>query len=135
MSRFVSILLVLLVAAGLTLAGAGPALAAAADYAFEAVTKEVQAGYGATIDARLVHKPTGKPAKNAVIFESRFDRGPEGRPDIVTYPTPAHEVEPGVYRFKVDISEAGRWALRLQAKVPDEPETIPGEVVIVAARR
>jgi hypothetical protein len=131
MSRFVSIL----VAAGLSLAGACQALAAAADYAFEAVTKEVQAGYGVPIDVRLIHKPSGKPAGNAVIFESRFDRGPEGRGDIVTYPTPAHEVEPGLYRFKVDISEAGRWALRLQAKVPDEQETIPGEVIIVATGR
>ncbi len=129
MSRFVSILLV---AAGLSLAGACPVLAAAADYAFEAVTEEVQAGYGATIDVRLVHKPSGKPAEDAVIFESRFDRGPDGRPDIVTYPTPADEVAPGVYRFKVDIGEAGRWALLLHAKVPGEKDTVQGQMVITA---
>ncbi|MCU0893208.1 MAG: FixH family protein [Rhodospirillales bacterium] len=123
------------VAAGLSLAAAGPALAAAADYVFEAVTKEVQAGYGATIDVRLIHTPSGKPAQNAVIFDSRFDRGPHGRPDIVTYPTPADEVEPGVYRFKVDISEAGRWALLLHAKVPGEPETVQGQMLITAAGR
>lgn len=132
MSRFVSILAV---AAILSLASVNSALAAAADYAFEAVTKEVRAEFGATIDVRLIHKPSGKPAENAVIFESRFDRGPEGRPDIVTYPTPAHEVEPGLYRFKVDISEAGRWALLLHAKVPGEPETVQGLVVIVATGR
>lgn len=132
MSRFLSIVVM---AAALSLGGAGSVLAAAADYAFEAVTTEVQAGYGATIDVRLVHKPSGRPAEDAVIFESRFDRGPEGRADIVTYPTPADEVEPGLYRFKVDISEAGRWALLLHAKVPGEPETVQGQVVIVATGR
>lgn len=132
MSRFVSILAM---AAILSLASMSSALAAAADYAFEAVTKEVRAEFGATIDVRLIHAPSGKPAENAVIFESRFDRGPEGRTDIVTYPTPAHEVEPGLYRFKVDISEAGRWALLLHAKVPGEPETVQGQVVIVATGR
>jgi hypothetical protein len=132
MNRF---LRTLAVAAGVSLAAAGTVLAAAADYAFEAVTHEVQAGYGATVDVRLIHKPSGKPAEDAVIFESRFDRGPEGRPDIVTYPTPADEVEPGLYRFKVDISEAGRWALLLHAKVPGEKDTVQGQMVITAIGR
>jgi hypothetical protein len=129
MIRFLS---TLAVAAGLSFTAVGAVLAAAADYAFEAVTKEVQAGYGATIDVRLIHQPSGKPAEDAVIFESRFDRSPEGRPDIVTYPTPADEVEPGLYRFKVDISEAGRWALLLHAKVPGEKDTVQGQMIITA---
>jgi hypothetical protein len=37
--------------------------------------------------------------------------------------------ESGVYRFKADFTMAGRWALKLQAKVPGESETVEGTVV------
>jgi hypothetical protein len=40
--------------------------------------------------------------------------------------------EPGVYRFKADFTMAGRWALKLQAKVPGEPGTVEGTVVLNA---
>ncbi len=118
--------------AGLAILVPAAALAAAEDYAFEAVSKQVDAGPDAAIDVRLIHKPTGKPAANAVIFESRLDRSPDGMTDVVTHPTPADEIEPGVYRLRADLGEPGRWALKLQAKVPGEASTIPGEVIIVA---
>ena len=122
----------LALAAGLAILVRAAALAAAEDYAFEAVSKQVEAGPDAVIDVRLIHKPTGKPAADAVIFESRRDRSPDGMSDIVTHPTPADEIEPGVYRLRADLNEAGRWAVKLQAKVPGEEATIPGEVVVVA---
>jgi hypothetical protein len=40
--------------------------------------------------------------------------------------------EPGVYRFKADFTMAGRWALKLQAKVPGETDTVAGIVVFKA---
>jgi hypothetical protein len=36
--------------------------------------------------------------------------------------------EPGIYRFKADLTMAGGWALRLMAKVPGEAETVQGAV-------
>jgi hypothetical protein len=42
------------------------------------------------------------------------------------------ETEPGVYRFRADLGMAGRWALRLAAKVPGEQETVRGAVVFAA---
>lgn len=129
MSTFIRILTL---AALLSLAGTGAVVAAAADYVFKAVTEQVPVGRAATIDVHLVHQPTGKPAENAVIFQSRLDMGPDGMTEMTTHLTPADEIEPGVYRFHADLSMAGRWALKLQAKVPGEPETIHGEVLIVA---
>jgi hypothetical protein len=129
MSRFV---FVPALAAALAVSVPAAVLAAAEDYAFEAVTEQVEAGPDAAIDVRLVHKPTGKPAEHAVIFESRIDRSPDGLGDVVTHPTPADEIEPGVYRLRADLGEPGRWAVKLQAKVPGEDATIPGEVVIDA---
>jgi hypothetical protein len=38
------------------------------------------------------------------------------------------ETEPGVYRFKADLTMAGAWALQLVAKVQGEAETIAGTV-------
>jgi hypothetical protein len=40
--------------------------------------------------------------------------------------------EPGVYRFKADFTMAGKWALKLPAKVPGENETVDGTVVFQA---
>ena len=54
------------------------AFASANDYAFEPAKAEVKKGSGVTVTVRLVHKPTGKPVPNAVIFASRIDMSPEG---------------------------------------------------------
>lgn len=129
MSRFA---FVLTLAAGLAVAVPAAVHAAAEDYAFEAVTEQVEAGPDAAIDVRLVHTPTGQPAEDAVIFESRIDRSPDGLSDVVTHPTPADEIEPGVYRLRADLGEPGPWAVKLQAKVPGEDGTVSGEVVIDA---
>ena len=40
--------------------------------------------------------------------------------------------EPGVYRFRADLTMAGGWAFKLMAKVPGERETIEGVVVFKA---
>jgi hypothetical protein len=40
--------------------------------------------------------------------------------------------EPGVYRFKADLTMAGGWALKVMAKVPGEAETVQGTVVFRA---
>ena len=40
--------------------------------------------------------------------------------------------EPGIYRFKADLTMAGGWAFKIQAKVPGETETVEGTVVFKA---
>ena len=124
----------LLVAAALALGNSQGALAAAADFAFEAVTERVPPADGAIIDVRLVNKATGKAVSDAVIFQTRLDMSPEQMPEMATAVAPLPTSEPGVYRFKADLDMAGRWALKLAAKVPGEQETVRGEVLIIAAK-
>ncbi|WP_291156789.1 FixH family protein [Hyphomicrobium sp.] len=108
------------------------ALAAAQDYAFEAVKTEVRNGPGSDIAVRLVHKPSGKPVEDAVIFRTRLDMSPENMEGMTTKIEPLTESEPGVYKFRADFTMAGGWALKLQAKVQGEPETVQGTVVFTA---
>ena len=119
--------------AGLALAFAvSPALAGARDYVFEPVSREVRNGPSSELVVRLVHKPTGKPVPDAIVFRTRLDMSP----DDMAAMTAKHEAlpggEPGVYRFRAKLTMAGRWALKLMAKVQGEPETIEGSVVFEA---
>lgn len=107
------------------------AFAAAQDYAFEAVNAEVRNG-PSHIAVRLVHKPSGKPVEGAVIFRTRLDMSPDNMEAMTTKVEPLTESEPGVYKFRADITMAGGWALKLQAKVQGEPETVQGTVVFTA---
>lgn len=124
----------LLVAAALAFGSSHGALAAAADFAFEAVTARVPPADNAIIDVRLVNKATGKAVSDAVIFQTRLDMSPDQMPEMATAVAPLPASEPGVYRFKADLDMAGRWALKLAAKVPGEQETVRGEVLIIAAK-
>jgi hypothetical protein len=122
----------LLIAATLFLGASRHAGAAAEDYAFEAATAKVKQGNDAIVGVRLLNKASGKPVANAVIFQTRLDMSPENMGSMTSKVTPVASVVPGVYRFKLDLSMAGRWALKLAAKVPGEQETVRGEVVVVA---
>jgi hypothetical protein len=114
---------------GLTLStAASSAFAGAADYVFEPVQPEVKNGAGSELAVRLVHKPTGKPVPIAVVFRTRLDMGPDSMASMTAEHTALPAAEPGVYRFKADLTMAGSWALRLMAKVPGESETVQGTV-------
>jgi hypothetical protein len=108
------------------------AFAAASDYEFQAVSKEVKAGNNAELAVRLVHKPTHKAVPGAVLFRTRLDMSPDNMADMATNIAPDGSSEPGVYRFKADVSMAGSWALKLMAKVPGESETVQGTVIVKA---
>ena len=82
---------------------------------------------------RLVHKPTGKPVSDAVIFSPRIDMSPEGMATMTAPATPVAEAEPGTYGFKTDLVMAGRWLLTLSAKVQGEQETVSGKITFKAA--
>lgn len=99
-------------------------------YAFSTATPEVAMDGDAVVDVRLVHKATGKSVTDAVIFETRFDMEPDGMGRMTAQATPQGSPAPGVYRFALKPTEAGRWALKLSAKVQGEAETVRGIVVI-----
>ena len=111
---------------------ASHALAAASDYEFQPISKEVKAGNGAELAVRLIHKPANKAVANAVLFRTRLDMSPDNMADMTTTLTPDGSGEPGVYRFKADLSMAGNWALKLMAKAPGESETVQGTVIVKA---
>lgn len=109
--------------------GSPAALAGAADYAFEPVRAEVKNGTGSELAVRLVHKPSGKPVTGAVLFRTRLDMGPDDMAGMTAKHEATPSTEPGVYRFKAELTMAGRWAFRVMAKVPGEAETVQGTVV------
>src|SRR6266478_8986960 len=108
------------------------AFAGASDYTFEPVKAEVKKGNGVTLAVRLVHKPTGKPVSDAVIFSPRIDMSPEGMATMAAPLTPVAGGEPGTYSFKTDLVMAGGWLLSLSAKVQGEPETVQCEITFRA---
>src|SRR5713226_9414084 len=117
-------------AAALSLTSTG--FAGASDYTFEPVKAEVKKGSGVTLTVRLVHKPTGKPVSDAVIFSPRIDMSPEGMATMTAPATPAVGAEPGTYNFKTDLVMSGRWLLTVSAKVQGEQETVTGKVTFKA---
>jgi hypothetical protein len=120
-------------AAGMATAlAATPALAGKNDYVFEPVAAEVKNGEGSQLAVRLVHKPSGKRVEGALIFRTRLDMSPDAMGEMTAKLTAQPAQEPGVYRFNADLTMAGRWALKLMAKVPGEAETVEGTVIFKA---
>jgi hypothetical protein len=111
------------------IAGAHRADAGTRDYEFQPVSVEVKNGSASDVGVRLVDKRTGKPVPGAVIFRTRLDMSPDTMDEMTAKHAAAPSSEPGIYRFKADFTMAGRWALKLQAKVPGENETVEGTVV------
>jgi hypothetical protein len=112
--------------------GTSPVLAGAGDYAFEPVSVEVHSGTGSELAVRLVHKPTGKPVEGAVLFRTRLDMSPESMGEMTAKHSALPSTEPGVYKFRADLTMAGGWAFKLMAKVSGETETVQGTVVFKA---
>ncbi len=101
------------------------------DYEFRLVDKEVKHGV-ATIAVKLVHKPSGLARPDAVIFAKRLDMDPE-KMEAMTAPIEAvPTAEPGVYRFKTDLTMPGSWALSLAAKVQGETGTVESKLIVKA---
>ena len=111
---------------------AGAALAGASDYEFQPVASEVKHGPQAEVAVRLVDKRSGKPVPGAVIFTTRMDMAPDGMEMMTTSVENLPATEPGVYRFRTNLSMAGGWRFKVAAKVQGEPETVRGEVVLKA---
>src|SRR5260370_10293294 len=113
-----------------TLAIPAQTLAAAQDFRFEAAGPPVKSGKTTIVKIRLVHLPDGKPVSGAVIFQTRFDMGPDG---MATMTAPAKLVrasEPSVYQLELEAPMGGNWALSLSATVQGDTQTVNGSVPI-----
>ena len=122
-------------AAFIGVAVSGTATVAFADaqhYEFQLVQRTIKAGPDSTITVKLVDKTTGKPVPGAVIFATRLDMAPDGMQEMATKVTAMPETEPGTYRFKANVSMAGRWQLSLGAKVRGETGTVESKLVVQA---
>jgi len=111
----------------------GSALADAKDYEFQLIDKEVKKGE-AVIAVKLVHKASGRAVPDAVIFAKRIDMGPDGMEMMAAPIEAVTSTEPGVYRFKTDLSMAGEWALSLGAKVQGETGTVENKLIVKAVQ-
>ena len=118
--------------ASLTLFVAAPAFAGPNDYAFEPVTVEVKNGPASELAVRIIHKPTGKPVEGVVLFRTRLDMSPDSMGEMTAKHVAQPSTEPGVYKFRADLTMAGGWAFKLMAKVPGESGTVQGTVVFKA---
>lgn len=108
-----------------------PALADSKDYEFQLVEKDVKQG-DATITVKLVHKPSGKAIPDAVIFAKRIDMGPDQMEGMTAPLEPLPSTAPGIYRFKTELTMAGRWQLSLGAKLQGEIGTVESKLIVTA---
>lgn len=113
--------------------GAEHARAAIDDYAFELVRPVAKKGQG-LVDVRLVHKSDGKPVPDAVIFASRLDMAPDDMESMTSAIEPTEGPQPGVYRFKVDLTDEGRWRISLAAKLQGEAGTLQSRLVLQVSK-
>jgi hypothetical protein len=113
---------------------ASPALADIKDFEFQLVQSEVKKGEGAVVAVRLVNKKTGKAVPDAVISAKRIDMAPDAMAEMVSPVEQMPSSEPGVYRFKTNLSMEGRWQLSLGAKVQGETGTVQSKLVLKAVR-
>jgi hypothetical protein len=119
-------------AAVLGIAVASPVRADVKDYEFQLVKGEIKKGDGAEVAVRLVNKKSGKLVPDAVIFAKRIDMAPDGMATMQEALEPLPATEPGVYRFKTNLSMAGRWQLSLGAKVQGETGSVENRLVLKA---
>lgn len=110
-----------------------PVFAGAADYEFQPVKTELPTGPESEFAVKIVDKRTGKPVPDAVIFSTRLDMAPDGMETMRSTLDPLPSSEPGVYRFKLNLSMAGGWRFLIAAKIQGEEETAKGEILLKAA--
>jgi len=109
-----------------------PVLADVKDYEFRLVQNQVKKGDEAIVAVRLLNKKSGKAVPDAVIFAKRIDMAPDGMPTMDSPLEQLPPTEPGVYRFKTNLSMVGGWQLSLGAKVQGEEGTVESKLVLKA---
>lgn len=140
LARGAIVTLLLVIAGSLALGGCKPSSAPkssseGASYQFELVGAPQKTAPGIrVVSVRLVHLPDKKPVRDAVIFETRADMGPDGMVAMTAPVRALPEPEPGIYPFEIEFgpvwNRPGDWALLLAAKVQGETETVRGSVTV-----
>jgi YtkA-like len=108
-----------------------PARADVKDYEFRLLQPEQKAGEG-IVAVRLIDKRSGKAVPDAVIIAKRIDMAPDSMAEMTSRIEQLPPSEPGIYRFKTNLSMAGRWRLSLGAKVQGETGTVESQLVLKA---
>lgn len=111
--------------------GVGYARAAVDDYAFELVQTRIKKGQRFA-DVRLIHKPDRKTVVDAIIFATRLDMAPDDMESMTSGIELSQSPEPGLYRFKVDLTDEGRWRMSIAAKIQGEAGTLQGRLILQA---
>jgi hypothetical protein len=109
---------------------ASPLFAGVQEYEFQLVQGEVNKGDGTIISVRLVNKGSGEAVPDAVIAAKRIDMAPDGMADMAGRIEQLPSNEPGIYRFKANLSMQGNWQLSLAAKVQGENGTVESKLVL-----
>jgi hypothetical protein len=109
-----------------------PALADVKDYEFQLVQSELKKGDGVIVAVRLVNKKTGQPVPDAVIFAKRIDMAPDAMGEMTAPLEQLPSTEPGIYRFKTNLTMEGRWRLSLGAKVQGETGSVESKLILKA---
>jgi hypothetical protein len=84
------------------------------------------------VSVRLVDKLTGKEVPDAVIFAMRIDMAPDGMPTMTAPIEALPSTEPGIYRFKTNLTMEGGWQLSLGAKIQGETGTLQNKLILRA---
>ena len=121
----------LVAATTLTAFATTPSRADVKDYEFQLVQNEAKKGE-AIIAVRLLNKKSGKTVPDAVISAKRIDMALDGMAEMAPRIDQMPSTEPGVYRFKTNLSMEGRWQLSLGAKVQGETGTVQSKLVLKA---
>jgi hypothetical protein len=123
-----------LIVTGFGIIVSAAAHAAAQDYRFEAAGPAIKLGKATIIKIRLIHVPDGKPVPGAVIFQTRFDMGPDGMANMTAPAKLVQSNDPNLYQVELEPQMGGNWALSLSAKVQGETETVSGALPITIAK-
>jgi hypothetical protein len=119
-------------AAALSVTAFSAAKADITDYEFRLVQTKIKQGNGAIVAVRLIDKQSGKAVPDAVIFATRIDMAPDGMETMAAPIEALPSTEPGVYRFKTNLTMAGGWRLSLGAKIQGETGTLENKLVLKA---
>jgi hypothetical protein len=102
-------------------------------YRFDPVGESTPRGVGAIIQVRITDL-RGQPRSGVTFTDPRIDHAPDG---AATASFPAFPLPPpgeaGLYAFRTTIPVSGYWSLRLQAKVPGDPQPVFASVTFKVA--
>jgi len=119
-------------AAMLSMAAVPAAHADISDYEFRLVQTDIKQGNGVIVAVRLIDRRSGETVPDAVVFATRIDMAPDGMPTMTAPIEALPPTDPGVHRFKTNLTMPGGWRLSLGAKVQGEIGTVENRLVLRA---